>query len=52
MDNLSPPKKDPMEYNLFEQALLLKQRGYFPHLEIHEIVELLEQKYKSEKGGV
>jgi hypothetical protein len=50
--SLSLPERDSLEYNLLDQALMLKQKGYFPNLEVREIVKLLEQKYESEKGGV
>jgi hypothetical protein len=48
--SLSLPDRDPLDYNLLDQALMLKQKGYFPHLEVSEIVKLLEKKYETEKS--
>lgn len=47
-NSLSLPEKDQHEYNLLEQAMLLKEKGYFPELEVREIVKLLENKSKKD----
>lgn len=47
-DSFSLPEKDQYEYNLLEQAMLLKEKGYFPELEAREIVKLLENKSKKD----
>lgn len=48
--DLSLPEKDSIEYILLEQALMLKEKGYFPHLSAREIVEILEKKNEAEKS--